>query len=88
MKLFPNSDLSTILSTSHPIFLFVEKQFWTWLENSNPAMEYKEMYFSEDAIYTKHGAIQEAIESALDEAIEESKPVDLASFDYDAIFSG
>jgi hypothetical protein len=87
MIVFPNSNLANIASVSSPIFQYVESKFWAWIDGCNPASEYREMYFSEDAIYTKKGAIVGAIEAALDEANEENKPVSLANFDYDAVFS-
>lgn len=88
MKLFPNTDLSVIANPAHPIFKFIEKQFHEWMDGSNPASEYKKMYYGEDAIYTKRGAIEQAIEAAQQEADETQKPVDLRVFDYDAIFQG
>lgn len=45
------------VSSSAPIFLAVESVFSKWLKDSNPANEYHEMYFGEDAIYTVRGAI-------------------------------
>lgn len=84
--IFPNADLSEISRMSHPIFQRVEKHFWEWIESSHPAAEYREKYFGDDAIYTKRGAIEQAIEAALDEANEEKKPVRLSEFDFDAIF--
>ena len=87
MKVFPNSVLADIANVSSPVFEYVESKFWDWLNSSNPANEYREMYFGDDAIYTKKGAIVGAIEAALELANEENKPVSLSGFDYDAVFS-
>jgi hypothetical protein len=87
MKVFPNSILADLASVSSPVFQYVEKKFWDWIDSSNPASEYREMYFGDDAIYTKKGAIVGAIEAALELAVEENKPVSLHDFDYDAVFS-
>jgi len=51
-----------LMNTDSWLFLAVEKEFYTWIDNSNPANEYFDMYFSDDAIYTKKGAIRGAIE--------------------------
>ncbi len=87
MKVYPNADYSKLSSLDHPIFLAVEREFWNWLNSSNPAMEYEDMYFSDDAIYDKKQAIQGAIEEMICEADETNKPVEIASFDFDAVFS-
>lgn len=87
MKVYPNSDYTKLSTLDHPIFLAVEKEFWAWLKNSNPANEYEDMYFSEDAIYDKKQAIRGAIEEMICEADETGKPVEIASFDFDAVFS-
>ena len=87
MLIYPNSNQSNLSDTSHPVFLAVEKEFWGWLESSNPANEYEEMYFGDDAIYTKKGAIIGAIEEMINEANETNKPVLVSTFDFDAIFS-
>lgn len=87
MKVYPNSDVFVITNINHPIFKFIEKKFYEWIESSNPAHEYHEQYFGEDAVADKKGAIQGAIESALEEANETQKPVNLVSFDFDAVFA-
>lgn len=87
MKIYPNSDYDQISATDHPIFLAVENEFWAWLKSSNPAMEYEDMYFSEDAIYDKKSAIRGAIEEMLSEANEINKPVLIKTFDFDAVFA-
>jgi hypothetical protein len=87
MYLYPNSNILEISNPSHPVFLEVEREFWAWLESSNPANQYEEMYFSDDAIYTKRGAIIGAIEELLNEAQETNKPVLIKTFDFDAVFS-
>lgn len=45
-----------------PLFTNIENKFDDWIETSNPAGEYKDKYFSEDAIYDKGEAILNAIE--------------------------
>jgi hypothetical protein len=87
MLIYPNSNLTALGNVAHVVFQFIETQFHNWIESSNPANEYKEMYFGDEAIYTKKGAIRQAIETAIDEANETGKPVDMKRFDYDAVFS-
>jgi hypothetical protein len=55
-----------VISNSAPLFLAVEAYFYQWLEGTNPANEYDEMYFGEDAIYTVRGAIIGGIELVID----------------------
>lgn len=80
---------NTVLKSDSSLFLFVETQFDNWIKNSNPANEYEEKYFGEEAIYSKKGAIEGAIEAVFDEMEENCKlSLDLNTFDYDAIFQG
>ncbi len=65
MFIYPNSDFQKIASSSHSVFQYVEGAFWKWLDSSNPALEYKEQYFGEDAINDRADAIIGAIEAAL-----------------------
>ena len=87
MKVYPNSNLLTLCNPSHPVFLAVEKEFWDWIDSTNPAQEYEAMYFSDEAIFNKRGAIEQAIEDMINEANEENKPVIVARFDFDAVFA-
>ena len=87
MKVYPKSNYEMLSALDHPIFLAVEKEFWQWIESSNPANEYEEMYFGDDAIYNKQSAIKGAIEEMINEADETGKPVLISSFDFDAIFA-
>lgn len=87
MLVYPNSNIAELQRIDHPVFLEVENQFWQWLQSSNPAMEYEEKYFGDESIYTKKGAIRGAIESIVDEANEENKPVNVGTFDFDAVFA-
>ncbi len=48
--------------TDSPLFHAVEKEFDKWMEHNNSASEYDEMYFGDEAIYTKEGAIIQGIE--------------------------
>ena len=73
MKIF-NSNKSEAMKVSSPIFKAVENEFHNWLENSNPAMEYADMYFSEDAIYDKKSAIQSGVEQIFDVMEENNLP--------------
>jgi hypothetical protein len=50
-----------IMQPDSLLFQEIEKEFNAWIEGSNPANEYMEMYFGDDAIYSKSGAIQDAI---------------------------
>lgn len=56
------------------LFEIVENEFDKWLKDSNPASEYEEMYFGEDSIFEKKGAIRQAIEMIFDQMEEENKP--------------
>lgn len=73
MKIY-NSNISEAMKTSSPVFKAVENEFNNWMDNSNPAMEYADMYFSEDAIYDKKGAIQSAIEQIFEVMEENNLP--------------
>lgn len=57
-----------LLRTDSELFQEVEKIFDDYIEGRG---ELEEMYFSDDAIYTKKGAIQQAIESIFDTMDEE-----------------
>ena len=60
-----DAGLATYLAhkrTDSLLFKAIEAEFDKWIENYKGGMEYSEMYFSEDAIYSKKGAIHEAIE--------------------------
>lgn len=87
MYVYPKSDYAKLTALDHPIFLAVEVEFWGWLNSSNPAMEYEDMYFSDDAIYDKKEAIKAAIEGLINEADETGKPILIKSFDFDAVFA-
>ena len=87
MYVYPNSDYYKLTALDHPVFLAVEKEFWAWLESTNPCMEYEDMYFSDDAIYDKKSAIKGAIEELICEADETGKPVLIRTFDFDAVFA-
>lgn len=71
------------------IFQEIEKHFNQWIENTNPASEYHEMYFGDDAILSKKGAIQEGINHLLEIMQEENLPfiyLNHPSIDFDAVF--
>ena len=91
MKVFPNSSISQIGNSSHPVFKFVESKFWNWFKfNTQPGApmgrDIHDMYFSDDAIYEVRGAVQQAIENAIEEANETGKPVELSTFDIECAF--
>lgn len=88
MTIYPNTNYETAARLDSAIFAAVENEFNNWIESSNPANEYDEMYFGEDSIYTKKGAIRQAIEELIAEADETQKPVSFKHFDFDAIFQG
>lgn len=50
------------LRSDSPVFKAIEDEFNDFIDNSNPASELHDMYFSEDAIYDKRGAIEGAYE--------------------------
>jgi hypothetical protein len=87
MNIYPNTNYSEVSRVDHPIFQAVENEFNNWIDNSNPALEYHEQYFSDEAIYSKKQAIQGAISEMIDEAQETGAPVKISSFDFDAVFS-
>ena len=53
-----------------PLFKHIEEKFDNWIEEPH-RKEYREMYFSDEAIYEKAGAITGAIESIFDTMNEE-----------------
>jgi hypothetical protein len=55
---------------SEPIYRSVEDYFNDWIENTNPASEYEEKYFGDDAIYTVNGAILGGIEAIVEYMVE------------------
>jgi len=55
--------------TDSPVFQAIEKEFDRWIEGRR---DYEKMYFSDEAIYTKKGAIIQAIDQTL-EVMEEYK---------------
>lgn len=84
MQVYPNSTLSQIGNISHPVFKYVEGRFQSWI--SKAPKDVKDMYYSEDRIYTVKGAIRQAIENAMEQADETGKPVYLSSFDLECAF--
>lgn len=65
----------------------VSQRFDTWLENSNPAMEYGDMYWGDEAIYDASGSVFEASDGIMCEMIEEDQKIaDLDDFDLAAYF--
>jgi len=55
--------------TDSSVFQAIEKEFDKWIDGRP---DYNEMYFSDEAVYTKKGAIIQAIDQAL-EVMEEYK---------------
>lgn len=94
MYVYPNSNLSQISSLSHPIFQAVEKRFNEWFDhNTQPGApmgkDIEGMYYGEcdqPVIYSKKGAIRQAIEEMQIEAEETGKPILISSFDVEASF--
>lgn len=86
MNVYPNQTMEQLNSFDHPVFQYLDKRFNEWIESSNPAMEYEEQYYGEEAICTKRGAIEQALENLIDEARETGKPVNVATFDIEAAF--
>lgn len=50
------------IQTNSTLFEAIEEEFDKWIDQSNPAMEYAEKYFSDEAIYSKKRAIISAID--------------------------
>ncbi len=88
MLIYPNASYSELSKLDSKLFTELENDFHEFIENSNPCMEYEEMYYGEDAIYSKKGAILQCIEEIIDEAKETNKPVDTRKFDTWGIFQG
>ena len=94
MKIYPNSDIATIAAVGHPVFLFVENLFNEWYDhNTQPGApmgkDIEGMYngdADQPAIYSKNGAIIQAIEEMIDEADKTQMPVNISLFDVDACF--
>lgn len=83
----PNINARADLSPASPVFQAVEKEFDAWIEGSNPANEYQEKYFGDESIYTKRGAIEQAIVEMHEQADDTGENVYIKDFDFDAIFS-
>lgn len=91
MKIYYTKDREKHYALDSALFMKIEEIFDTWLENSNPAGEYEEKYFGWDAIYSKKGAIWQAIDMIFDYMEEEELKVisiDHPSLDFWAIFEG
>lgn len=91
MKIYPNTN-SEVFNTLHPVYKFVVNEFDNWINDSNPASEYKDKYFGSfeelqgDSYLDYKVAVSDAIQEAINEANETGKPVDLKYFDFAAIF--
>lgn len=55
--------------TDSPVFQAIEKELDKWIDGRT---DYEEMYFGDEAVYTKKGAIIQAIDQAI-EVMEEYK---------------
>lgn len=84
MIVYPKSSLSQIGNVGHPVFKYVEGRFNSWISKAPKDM--KDMYYSEDRINSVKGAIQQAIENAIEQADETGKPVYLSGFDLECAF--
>jgi len=74
MKIYKNDYLKNQKIDSN-LFLAIDKIFDQWLESTNPANEYFDMYYSDEAIYEKKGAIIYAIENIYDYMSDENKSI-------------
>ena len=70
-----DGDNVTSLPTDSPLWLAMEQEFDQWIEGANPAGEYQDKYFGDDAIYTKSGAIEQAIGDLINWAEEENRKI-------------
>ncbi len=79
-----------MMKVDSKLFMLVEKEFDEWMEwISTNTKDYFEMYFSDEAIYSKKGAIQEAITAIFDEMEQEKMVyIETKNFDFAAIFQG
>ena len=62
-------DLDNSLHTPE-LMEFLNKEFYDWLESSNPSSEYEEMYFGEEAVFSKSGALDYAVELIMESLFE------------------
>lgn len=79
-----------LMNPESPLFKAVEDVFYKWLENSNPAMEYFEMYFGEEAVYDHYLAIKAGIEHVFEVMDQESLifiTLEDNRLDFDSVFS-
>lgn len=88
LRVFPNQSAADF-HKGHSVWLFVQAVFNNWLNlHAGNDPEIAEMYFGPDAVYEASGAIEQAIENAIEEADQTQKPVYLFEFDLDSAFSG
>ncbi len=76
--------------TDSPLFKAIEEKFDQWISDSNPAMEYNEKYFGDNAILSKREAIRGAMYQIFGLMYDEKiAMLDLSDpmIDYDAAFS-
>lgn len=85
---YPDSD-HRLRHELHPVFKYVEAAFWTWYRREkerDPLID--EAWFGAGAAYDKRGAIEAAIDNAVELADETRRPVYLHTADLTAAFSG
>ena len=64
----------SLMRTDSWLFKAMEREFDNYMDANGDRNELSEMYFSEDAIYEKKGAIRGAIEMIFDQMNEENLP--------------
>jgi len=88
-------DLDNSLHTPE-LMEFLNKEFYDWLESSNPSSEYEEMYFGEEAVFSKAGALDYAVELIMESLFEKKNQnnqqavlnLDKYEIDYIVAFEG
>ena len=78
-----------LIKTDNPVFQFIEKKVYKFIDDSNPANELHEKFFSDDAIYSIKYSVIACIDYILFEVMPEYKlkVIDLndSRIDYAAI---
>lgn len=89
MYVYPNSDYFQLSAPSHPVFKAVEKRFDDWFDNSPSWIQetYVGWGMDEPPVFSKKGAIRQAIENLIEEADESGKPVKIGTFDIECAFT-
>ena len=81
MFIYPNTNIEDATKITSPIFKHVETLFCNWIETQSRHVT--DMFYSDDAIYSQRGIVEETILAAHDIAVETNAPVRLSSMEFD-----